>query len=69
MAPWHEIADKFNEYFTTIGSELTKDVPTVTKQPEDYIDAIYFKLNVFSTYIHRWDKIIIEKKTLQSWIG
>ena len=26
------IADKFNEYFTTVGSELTKDIPTVTKR-------------------------------------
>ena len=29
------MADKCNEYFTTIGSELTKDIPTVTKKPED----------------------------------
>ena len=35
------IADKFNDYFTTIGKELTKDIPTVTKKPEDYLDRIY----------------------------
>ena len=35
------IADKFNEYFTTIGSELTKDIPTVTDKPEDYLNGIY----------------------------
>ena len=35
------IDDKFNEYFTTIGSELTKDITTVTKKPEDYLDGIY----------------------------
>ena len=35
------IADTFNEYFTTIGSELTKEIPTVTDKPEDYINGIY----------------------------
>ena len=55
------IADKFNEYSTTIGSELTKDIPTVTKKAEDYLDGIY-KNSVFlapkTTYEIR---IIIEK--------
>ena len=37
----HLIADKCNEYFTTSGSELTKDIPTVTQKPEDYLDIIY----------------------------
>ena len=35
------IAEKCNEYVTTIGSELAKDIPTVTKKPEDYLDGIY----------------------------
>ena len=35
------IADKCNEYFTTIGSELTKDIPTATDKPEDDLDGIY----------------------------
>ena len=47
------LADKFNEYFTTIGSELTKDIPTVSKKPEAYLDGIYKNSNVFSTYNHR----------------
>ena len=34
------IADKFNEYFTTIGSESNKDIPSVTKKHEDYLDGI-----------------------------
>ena len=46
------LADTFNEYFTTIGSELTKDIPTVTKKPEDYLDGVYKNSNVFSTYNH-----------------
>ena len=49
----HLIADKFNEYFTTNGTELPKDIPTVTEKPNDYLDGIYKNSNVFSTYNHR----------------
>jgi len=35
------IADKCNEYFTAIGSELTNDIPIVTHKPKDYLDDIY----------------------------
>ena len=34
------IADNFNEYFTTIDTELTKDMPTDTSKPGDYLDGI-----------------------------
>ena len=35
------VAVKFNEYFTAIGTELTKDIPTVTEKPDDYREGIY----------------------------
>ena len=55
------IADKFNEYFTTIGSELTKDIPTVTDKPEDYLNGIY-KNSMFLTPTTTDEiRIIIEK--------
>ena len=65
---WHSItqdrqliADKFNEYFTTIGSELTKDIPTVTEKPEDYLDGIY-KNSMFLTPTTTDEiRIILEK--------
>ena len=48
------IADKFNEYITTIGTQLTKDITTITKKPDDYLDGIYkTKPQCFSTYNHR----------------
>jgi len=55
------IADEFNEYFTTIGSKLTKDIPTVTDKPEDFLDGIY-KNSMFLTPTTTYDiRIIIEK--------
>ena len=55
------IADKFNEYFTTIGSELTKDILTVTDKPEDYLNGIY-KNSMFLTPTTTDEiRIIIEK--------
>ena len=33
------LADTFNEYFTTIGSVLIKDIPTVIEEPEHYLDG------------------------------
>ena len=35
------IADKFNEYFTTAGSELTNEIPLFTEKPDDYLNGIY----------------------------
>ena len=46
------IADKFNEYFTTVGSELANEIPFVTEKLHDYLDEIY-KNYVFSTCNHR----------------
>ena len=34
------IADKFNEYFTTVGSELANEMPFVTEKPDVYLDGI-----------------------------
>ena len=46
------IADKFNEYFMTIGSELANEIPFVTEKPGDYLDGIC-KNYVFSTSNHK----------------
>jgi hypothetical protein len=44
------------------GSELTKDIPTVTKKPEDYLDRIYIITNsMFLTPTTTYEiRIIIE---------
>ena len=57
------IADKFNECFTTIGSKLTKDIPTVTYKSEDSLDGIYLKKNSMLLTPTTTDdiRIIIEK--------
>ena len=39
---------KFNEYFTMIGTELTKDIPTITEKRNDYLDGICKKSNVLA---------------------
>ena len=42
------IANKFNEYFTTMGTELTKDIPTITEKRNDYLDGICKNSNVLA---------------------
>ena len=55
------IADKFNEYFTTVGSELANEIPFVTEKPYDYLDGIY-KNSIFLAPATTGDiRIIIEK--------
>ena len=55
------VADKFNDYFTTIGSELTKDIPTATDKPEDYLDGIYKNSMLLTPTTTDEIRIIIEK--------
>ena len=43
------------------GSELTKDIPTVTKKPEHYLDRIYMKNFMFLAPTTTYEiRIIIE---------
>ena len=44
-----------------IGSELTKDISTVTKKPEDYLDGIYKNSMFLASTITDEIRIIIEK--------
>jgi hypothetical protein len=36
-----QIANKFNEYFTNIGPNLAKSIPTSTKQPLDFLKGSF----------------------------
>ena len=55
------IADKFNEYFTTVGSELANEIPFVTEKPDDYLDGIYKNSMFFAPATTDEIRIIIEK--------
>ena len=55
------IADKFNEYFTTVGSELANEIPFVTEKPNDYLDGIYKNSMFLAPATTDEIRIIIEK--------
>ena len=55
------IADKFNEYFTTVGSELANEIPFVIEKPDEYLDGIYKNSMFLAPATTDEIRIIIEK--------
>jgi len=56
------IANKYNEYFTTIVSELTKDITTVKKSLSIiFMEFMKYKLNVLAPITTDETRLITEK--------
>ena len=55
------IADKCNEYCTTVGSELANEMPFITEKPDDYLDGIYKNSMFLAPATTDEIRVIIEK--------
>ena len=61
-----KIADCFNKYFSNVGPELSRSIPTVDKNLHDYLNSVTPPLNSFFFAPTDSDEIVSVCKTLKS---